>query len=286
MEDGQSFDEFLEALNITYEPLAHMTARLKIGQKLAKTLLDKGTIGTNLMSLNWAQSNGIKTKKTDNPIEIRMAIKNSKTTANFSAKEDVDIGNGKQISCKFLLIPVGSYDVILAMPFIIKTDATLRPGKGTATFGNSQTTISCAPTEPITMAIPIKIIDSPEGSLSLLDDNDEYHDLFPQNEVSERLQHIDLIRHMATAAIETLLEQQWDQEVHDHARQMIVYTAHAYQKQIRNFRDEFPSMFTEKIPVTLPPLHKGLNYKITLKQLKPGNYRNKYCPILESKMNN
>ena len=95
MEAGQSFDEFLESLNITYEPPAHMTARLKVGGKLAKTLLDTGTVGTNLMSLNWAQSNRIKTTKMDNPIEIRMATKNSRTTANYSAKEDVDIGNGK-----------------------------------------------------------------------------------------------------------------------------------------------------------------------------------------------
>ena len=130
----------------------------------------------------------------DNPIEIRMATKNSRTTANYLAKEDVDIGNRKRISCEFRLVPVGSYDVILGMPFMIKTDATLRPGKGTVTFGNSQTTISCTPTEPITMAAPITIIESPKGSLSSLDNNDEYHDLFPQDEDSERLQHINLIR--------------------------------------------------------------------------------------------
>ena len=195
-----------------------MTARLKVGGKLAKTLLDSGIVGSNLMSLNWVQSNRIKTTKMEHPIEIRMATKNSWTTANYLAKEDVDIGNGKRISCEFLLVPVGSYDVILGMPFMIKTDATLRPGKGTVTFGNSQTTINCAPTEQITMAAPITIIESPEGSLSSLDDNDEYHDLFPQDEDSERLLHIDLIRRMATAAIETLQEPQWDKEVYGQAR--------------------------------------------------------------------
>ena len=284
LEDGQSFDEFLESLNITYEPPAHMTVRLKIGGKLAKTLLDTGTVGTNLMSLNWAQSNEIKITKMDNPIEIRMATKNSRTKANYSAKKDVDIGNGKRISCEFLLVPVGSYNVILGMPFMIKTNATLRPGNGTATFGNSQTTISCAPTEPIYMAAPIMIIDSPQGSLSSLDENDEYHDLFPQDEDSERLQHIDLIRHTATAAIETVQEPQWNEKVYDHARQMIVYAACAYQKQIPNFKEEFPSVFPEKIPETLPPLRKGLNHKIMLKESELGNYRNKYCPIPESKM--
>ena len=61
----------------------------------------------------------------DNPIEIKIATKNSKTTANYSAKKNVDIRNGKQISCEFLLVLVGLYDVILGMPFMIKTDITL-----------------------------------------------------------------------------------------------------------------------------------------------------------------
>ena len=36
-----------------------MTAELKIGGKMARMLLDTGTVGTNPMSLNWAQSNQI-----------------------------------------------------------------------------------------------------------------------------------------------------------------------------------------------------------------------------------
>ena len=52
LEDSQSFDEFLESLNITYEPPAHMIARRTVGGKLAKTLLDTATVGTNLMTLS------------------------------------------------------------------------------------------------------------------------------------------------------------------------------------------------------------------------------------------
>ena len=89
---------------------------------------------------------------------------------------------------------------------------------------------------------------------------------------------------MATAAIETLQEPQWDKEVHDQARQMVVYAARAYQEQIPNFKDEFPSVFPEKIPVTLPPLRQGLNHKFTLKESELGTYRNEYHPIPESKM--
>ena len=65
---------------------------------------------------------------------------------------------------------------------------------------------------------------------------------------------------------------------------MIVYAAHAYQKQIPIFEEEFPSVFPEKIPVTLLLLQKGLNRKITLKESELDNYRNEYYPIPESKM--
>lgn len=119
-----------------------------------------------------------------NPIVIRMVKKNSKTTVNYSAKEDMNNGNGKYISCKFLLVLGASYEFILGMRFKIRTDATLRPGKGMAIFGNSLTTIKCTTNtgKPITIAALISIIVSREGSLSLLDDNDEYKDLFPQDE--------------------------------------------------------------------------------------------------------
>ena len=65
---------------------------------------------------------------------------------------------------------------------------------------------------------------------------------------------------------------------------MIVYATRAYQKQIPNFKEEFPSVFLEKIPVTLPPLRKELNHRIMLKESELGNYRNEYHPIPESKM--
>ena len=61
---------------------------------------------------------------------------------------------------------------------------------------------------------------------------------------------------MATAAIKTLQEPQWDKEVYDKVRQMVVFAARAHQKQIPNFKDEFPSVFPKKIPVILPPLRK------------------------------
>ena len=124
----------METHNINYEKPTHVTAELKIRGKMARTLLDTGTVGTNLMSLNRAQSNQIQTKKIEHPVEIRMATKNSRATANYSAKADIDIGNSKRVSCDCLLLPISSCDVILGMPFMVKANIILRPGSGNATF--------------------------------------------------------------------------------------------------------------------------------------------------------
>ena len=148
----------METLSLNCEELTHMTAELKIGGKIARILLDTGIVGTNLMSLNWAQSNQIQTTKIVNPVEITIATKNSRAMANYSAKADIDIGYGKRISCNFLLLPISSNNVILGMPFMVKANVILRPGSGNATFGNSNTTIKYAAIGGITTAIPITII--------------------------------------------------------------------------------------------------------------------------------
>ena len=139
-----TFENFTETLHVNYEKPTHMTADLKLGGKMARTLLDTGTVGTNLMSLKWTQSSRIQTKNIENPVEIRMATKNSRATANYSAKSDIDIGNGKRVSCDFLLLPISSYDVILGMPFMVWANVIMRPGSGNATFKDSNTTIKCA----------------------------------------------------------------------------------------------------------------------------------------------
>ena len=90
----ESFEMFLETLNIKYEQPTHITAELKIGGKIARILLD---IGTNLMSLNWAQTNQVQTVKIDKPVEIRMATKNSRATANYSLPQLAPVTPGTRL---------------------------------------------------------------------------------------------------------------------------------------------------------------------------------------------
>ena len=237
---------------------------------MARTLLDTGIVGTNLMSLNWTQSNQIQTKKIGNPEQIRMATKNSRATANYSAKADIDIGNGKRISCDFLLLPISSYDVILGMPFMVKANVMLRPGSGNATFGDSNKTIKCAAIGELTSAAPIIII--PHAA-----DNET-----PSTETT-KLELLDTIRRMAKVAIDTLDDSE-QEEAHPYAGKMLVTATKIFNQQLPNFQKEYPAVFPKEIPTKLPPLRPGLNHKITLKDSELSNYRNEYRPIPESKL--
>ena len=184
-----------------------------------------------------------------------MTTKTSSAMANYSAKADIDIGNGKQISCHFLLLPISSYDVILGMPFMTKANVILRPGSGNATFGNSNMTIKCASLGERTAAAPITII--PETT-ELLDIE------------KGKLELLDTIRITAKAAIDTLNDSE-QEEAHPYAQEMLVMAAQTFNQQLPNFQKEFPTVFTKDIPTKLQPLRPGLNHKITLKYSELNN---------------
>ena len=145
-----------------------------------------------------------------------MATKNSRVMANYSAKADIDIGNGKRISCNFLLLPISSYNVILGMPFITKANVILRPGSGNATFGDSNMTIKCASLGELTAATPITII--PETTE------------LPDIERS-KLELLDTIRRTAKAANDTLNDSA-QEEAHPYAEEMLVMATQTFNQQL------------------------------------------------------
>ena len=59
---------------------------------------------------------------------------------------EVSIGKGRTVRCDFLLVPIGSFDIILGMPFMVKARVTLDPPEQTATFKDIGQTIRCVRT--------------------------------------------------------------------------------------------------------------------------------------------
>src|SRR5258706_6022269 len=117
---------------------------------MARVHLDTGTVGTNLMSSNWAQANQMPTTKMQQPCEIRMATKNSRATANHSAEVKVDIGRGRTVDCSYIFVPIGSYDIVLGMSFMTKARVILDTEHSTAAFKGSGAAMQCSNTEMAT----------------------------------------------------------------------------------------------------------------------------------------
>ena len=236
-----------------------MIAQLWIAGKSARALLDTGTVGTNLRSSVWAEANRIYTTKLDKPCEIRMATKNSRATANYSANAEVNIGKGRRIPCEFLVVPIASYDIILGMPFMSGARVVLDTADSTATFKDHGTTIQCAtvtPTITVTAATS-----TPE---------------------------FDTIRSAITTAEETLASRIWRDHEDVRAQARILLDAATAQLQraleLPNFQEEFPTVFPDKISITLPPLREGLNHSIELDEELKYAFKNDYRRIPESRL--
>ena len=156
-----------------------MRTTLQVSGRPAEVLLDTGTVGTNLMSLVWAQAAQLPTKQLDKPSEIRMATKNSRTTANHSAKAEVDIGKGCKIPCEFLLVPIASYDIILGMPFMKQAKVVLDTADSTATFKDNGVIIQCSATKHPAMASAATDIPKPLDEDHASYGDDEFSDTDP-----------------------------------------------------------------------------------------------------------
>src|SRR5258708_4902827 len=204
--EPETLEECLETLGISFSRPTHMATELKVGGKDAKVLLDTGTVDTILMSLNWAQANRIPTIEIHKPVEIKMATKNSKATANYSAKADVEVGKGRRIECSFLLVPIGSYDIILGMPFLTKANIILDPGSAKSTFKDHDTILRCSATAEITATA---------ATVTPQDTVYNEHQTIPRH-----LAFLKLIRHAIAASTKTLEDTGWDEDIYGRAQKL------------------------------------------------------------------
>ena len=170
-----------------------MTTKLIVGEKPAKVLLCTGAVGTNLMSLNWAQANGINTTKMTHPSEIKTATKNSKAAQ--TSQQRPKYPRGRKMECSFLLVPMAPCDFILGMPSMVEAKIILDPAKAIATFRGDGTVFRCSATEQATAA-------TASGATAFSTDKQPDHD-------SDRLRRLETIR----AATTTLQDEPKKSEV-------------------------------------------------------------------------
>ena len=86
-----------------------------INGKPARALADTGVIGGSLLSNHFVTTNNIPYKPRKNPVKLKMAVKGSQSTSNYSANVDVKIGKMKVRNVEMMILPVSDYNIILRM---------------------------------------------------------------------------------------------------------------------------------------------------------------------------
>ena len=188
-----------------------------------------------------------------------MATKNSRATANFAGKAEVEVGKGRRVECSFLLVPIESYDVILGMPFLTKAKIILDPSGVKATFNDRATIIRCSATTKSTASAATT---TSESDLT--------------EEISVHLCLLKAMREAAKVSAETLQQLQWDETIREKAKTLLSLATIALNKELPDLKKEFPEVFPEKIPIKLPPLRPGLNHTICLDEIRKEEFRNEY----------
>ena len=87
--------------------------------------MDTGTIGGTLLSNRFVTTNNIPYKPRTNPLNLKMAVKGSRSTSNYSAIVDVEIGKMQVRNVEMMITPVSDYDILLSMDDLMRIGAVI-----------------------------------------------------------------------------------------------------------------------------------------------------------------
>jgi len=90
-------------------PFQALEFTININGKPAKTLADSGTIGGTLISNKFVTTHNIPYTARKNPVTLKMAVKGSQSTSNFSVEVVIRLGKGRVDKVPMLVTPVSDY---------------------------------------------------------------------------------------------------------------------------------------------------------------------------------
>ena len=114
-----------------------------VNGKPARALADTGTIGGTLLSNRLVTTNNISYKPRKSPVNLKMAVKGSRSTSNYSANVDVEIEIMKVRKVEMMITPVSDYDIHLSMDDLTRMGAVIDCQKNRIYFPKYKVRIHC-----------------------------------------------------------------------------------------------------------------------------------------------
>ena len=116
------------------KPFQALKFTIMVNGKPARALADTGMIGGTLLSNRFVTTNNIPYKPRKNPVNLKMVVKGSRSTSNYSAIVDIQIGKMKLQNVEMMITPVSDYDILLSMDDLTKMGAVIDCQKNSIYF--------------------------------------------------------------------------------------------------------------------------------------------------------
>ena len=116
---------------------------IMVNGKPARPLTDTGTIGGTLPSNRFVTTNNIPYKPRNNPVNLKMAVKGSRSTSNYRAIMNVEIGKMKVRNVEMMIKPVSDYDILLSMDDLTRMGAVIDCKKNSIFFPKYKVKVHC-----------------------------------------------------------------------------------------------------------------------------------------------
>ena len=116
------------------KPFQALEFTIIVNGKPATALADTGTIGGTLLSNRFVTTNNIPYKPRKSPVNLKMAVKGSRSTSNYSAIVDVQIGKMKVRNVEMMITPVSDYDILFSVDDLTRMGAVIDCPKNSIYF--------------------------------------------------------------------------------------------------------------------------------------------------------
>jgi len=123
-------------------PFQVLEFTINLNGKPARALADTGTIGGTLISNKFVTTHNIPYTARKNPVTLKMAVKGSPSTGNFSVEVMIQLGKMKVDKVPMLVTSVSDYDILISMEDLIRLGAVIDCHKNSIYFSKYEVRVT------------------------------------------------------------------------------------------------------------------------------------------------
>jgi len=124
-------------------PFQALEFTININGTPARALADTGTIGGTQISNKFVTTHNILYTARKNPVTLKMAVQESRSTSNFSVEVMIQLGKMKVDKVPMLVTPVSDYDILISMDDLIRLGAVIDCQKNSIYFSKYKVRVTC-----------------------------------------------------------------------------------------------------------------------------------------------